>query len=119
MGRDGIPWEQPSKLQCKLIKCVLTIQSLDSIPNCKVYNVKFLLWYFSVNHVSNDLENYLLVLKDLFNELILKGKLNMRFIYIFHLVQFSAASHNLQKNAVIDETILHRVGSGKIKGKNS
>ena len=43
----------------------------------------------------------------------------MRFIYIIHWIQFSFASRDFQENAVIDETILHRVGLGKIKGKSS
>ena len=53
------------------------------------------------------------------NELILKGKFYMRFIYIINWIQFSFASRDFQDNAVIDETILHRVGLGKIKGKSS
>ena len=43
----------------------------------------------------------------------------MRMIKILLLIQFSFADSILNKNAVIDETILHRVGLGKIKGLSS
>ena len=45
--------------------------------------------------------------------------ISMRMIKVLLLVQFSFADSVLHKNAVVDETILHRVGLGEIKGLSS
>ena len=76
----------------------------------------FFLWSWLQRPCKLSAISHEFVLNDLNS---LKCQKKMRMINILLLIQFSFADSILNKNAVIDETILHRVGLGKIKGLSS